>query len=77
MRTSKTRIPWRRLALLTTGGTFILSGCDPQIVTTVENGLISLSTSMLGSLMTVLVDLVGEAQDATACILPGLTAVIG
>ena len=76
MRNTKIRMPWRRLALLAAGGTFFMSGCDPTLVSTVEDGLISLSTSLLGSLLTVLVDLLGEAQDATACILPGLTAAL-
>jgi hypothetical protein len=51
----------RRFALLVAGSTFILSSCDPTIQQTVENGIIGLSTSFLGSFLQALVQ-VGAAQ---------------
>jgi len=45
----------RRFAPLTIGSTFILGGCDPTIQATVENGIISASTSFLGAFLQALV----------------------
>ncbi len=40
-----------RLAAMLSGGLFFLSGCDPTISATVENGIITLSNSFLASLL--------------------------
>ena len=40
-----------RLAAALSGGLFFLSGCDPTIRSTVENGIITLSNSFLASLL--------------------------
>ncbi len=40
-----------RLAAMLSGGLFFLSGCDPTIRSTVENGIITLSNSFLASLL--------------------------
>ena len=63
MRTIHQRIPWRRLALLAAGTTFLMSGCDPQLRATVENGIISMSTSLLGALLQAVI---AVAQEGTA-----------
>ncbi|MCH7870945.1 MAG: hypothetical protein IID33_04525 [Planctomycetes bacterium] len=39
-----------RLAAMLSGGLFFLSGCDPTISSTIENGIITLSNSFLASL---------------------------
>jgi hypothetical protein len=69
MRSFPHRTPWPRLALLAAGTTFILSGCDPQLRATVENGIITLSTSLLTSVMTALIGLAQEASQGTARVL--------
>lgn len=50
-----------RLLLAATGGVYILSGCDPSIQTTVENGIISISTSLLASFFQAAIELGAEA----------------
>ena len=72
MRSFPHRIPWPRLALLAAGTTFILSGCDPQLRATVENGFITLSTSVLTSVMRALIELAQEAGEETARVLSEL-----
>ena len=62
MRTTRHRIPWRRLALLAAGATFFLSGCDPQLRASVESGIITLSTSFLGSLLQAFIQLAQETN---------------
>ncbi|MBU0616836.1 MAG: hypothetical protein KKI02_03890 [Planctomycetes bacterium] len=76
MRTFKRRAYWRLAALTAAGSTFILSGCDPQLRATVESGIITLSTSLLGSIMRVLIDLAGEASDQTARVLTELGPIL-
>ena len=76
MRSCQKRIPWRRLALAAAGTTFILSGCDPQLRATVENGFISLSTSALTAVMRALLELWQESGDATARLLSDLGPVL-
>ena len=63
------RIPWRRLMLAAAGATFFLSGCDPQLRATVETGIISASTSLLGSLLQAFLQLAQEADGQTARVL--------
>jgi hypothetical protein len=72
MRTTHHRPAWRRLALLAAGTTFILSGCDPELRATVEDGIITLSQSLLGSLLQALLELAQESNDATARLLTDL-----
>ncbi|MFQ5806689.1 MAG: hypothetical protein ACE5I3_09585 [Phycisphaerae bacterium] len=69
MRTMYRPFAWRRLALLAAGATFFLSGCDPQIRATVENGIITASTSLLGALLQAFIQLGQEANDQTARLL--------
>ncbi len=65
-------IPWRRFALLTAGATFLLGGCNPQLRGTVEDGIISMSTSLLASLLQAFLQLAQEANDQTARALTSL-----
>lgn len=39
----------RSLCTAVLSGSFILGGCDPTIQSTVEDGIISVSTALLGS----------------------------
>ena len=50
-----------RFLLLASGPVLILSGCDPAIQTTVETGIISLSTSLLSSFLRAAIELSAEA----------------
>lgn len=72
MRTSQSGIRWRRVALLTGGATFFLGGCDPQIRATVEDGIISVSTSLLSSLLQAFIQLAQEADQQTARLMTDL-----
>jgi hypothetical protein len=72
MRTILARISWRRVVLLAAGATFFLGGCDPQLRETIESGIISASTSLLGSLLQAFVQLAQEANQQTARILSDL-----
>lgn len=63
---------WRWLALATAGTTFFMSGCDPTLRTTVENGIITLSQSLLASLLRVFIDLAKEKSSQTATLLNDL-----
>ncbi len=56
-------ISWlRRMALLSSAGSlFFLDSCDPTLRTTVENGIISASNSLLASILQALVELGAEA----------------
>jgi hypothetical protein len=72
MRAFKHRAYWRLAALTAAGTTFILSGCDPQLRATVENGIITLSTSLLTSVLRALTELAQEAGDQTAHVLTDL-----
>ena len=60
MRTINQRIVWRRLALLAAGATFLLGGCDPQIRATVEDGIISMSQSVLSSFLQAFIQVLQE-----------------
>lgn len=66
---------WRRLALLAAGTTLFLSGCDPQLRTTVEDGIISVSTSLLSSLLQAFIQLGQEADQQTARAVLNLTPI--
>ena len=65
---------WRWLALAAAGSTFFMSGCDPTLRTTVENGIITLSQSLLGSFLRVFIDLLGEKNDQTARLMSDIGA---
>ncbi len=57
------RVCWtRRVWIGALGGLFLLGGCDPTIQQTVENGIISLSTGLLGSVFTALLQAFQESQ---------------
>jgi len=62
------RVAWNRLTLrlaaLLTGTTLLLDGCDPTIQQTVENGLISVSTSFLTALMQAVFQVIGQTGPA-------------
>lgn len=50
------------MALLSSAGSlFFLDSCDPTLRTTVENGIISASNSLLASILQALVELGSEA----------------
>ena len=72
MRTFHHRLPWRRLALLAAGTTFFMSGCDPQLRATVENGIITVSQSLLASILQAFIQLGAEADAPTARLLTDL-----
>ena len=58
------------------GATFLLSGCDPQIRSTVENGIITLSTSLLSSVLQAFIQLAAEADQQTARAVLDLTPIL-
>jgi|GEM_PF-4641178 len=72
MRNYMHRMTWRRAAMMAAGTTFFMSGCDPQLTSTVENGIITLSTSLLASVMRALIEVAQEANAQTACIINDL-----
>ncbi len=55
---------WRRVCWLAAavGTTFFLSGCDPTLRATVENGIINVSTGLFGAFLRALIELGQEAQ---------------
>ena len=50
-----------RLAAIMSGGLFLLSGCDPTLRATVENGIITTSNSFLASLFQAALQVASEA----------------
>jgi hypothetical protein len=62
MRTGQTRVRDWWLAAAIGGLMLCLAGCDPTLQATIENGIISLSTSLLGSFFRALIDLANEAN---------------
>ena len=76
MRAIKRRAYWRLMALTAAGTTFILSGCDPTVRSTVESGIITLSTSLLASVFRALTELWSEAGDQTARLLSELAPIV-
>lgn len=62
MRKTNLRMLWWRISLLAAGSTFLLGGCDPQLRATVENGIITSSTSLLASVLQAIVQLAAEAN---------------
>lgn len=63
MRTSRFRFI-QRLGLLALGATTILSGCDPLLRGTSENGIINLSTSFLTSFLQAIIQVFQETSSA-------------
>ena len=55
---------WTFLALAG-GTTFFLSGCDPTLQSTIEDGVINVSSSFIGSFFRALVELAAEASTTT------------
>jgi hypothetical protein len=51
--------------IVLTGVLVALTGCDPTVRTTVENGVISTSTAAFGSFLSALFSLAIEAQTGT------------
>ena len=72
MRTIHQRVPWRRLAWLTLGASFFMSGCDPQLRTTVESGIINVSTGLLSAFLQAVIQLAGEGGEETVRVLSEL-----
>lgn len=61
MRRMRLRARLIRFAASAGGSALLLSGCDPTIQTTVENGIINVSTAFLSSFLQALLQ-VGAAQ---------------
>lgn len=57
MRTMHKRWRWLRVAVMLTGTTFLMEGCDPGVRATVESGIINSSNSLLTSFMRAVADL--------------------
>lgn len=51
------------LAAIGSGTTFLLSGCDPTIQATVEDGIITASNSLLAAFLRAIVELGAEDPD--------------
>ena len=51
------------LATIGAGTTFLLSSCDPTIQTTVENGIITASNSLLAAILRAITELAAEDPD--------------
>ena len=66
MRKALTRVRWWKLAATLTGGTLLLSGCDPETRAAVENGIIDTSTGFVSAFLQALIQLAGEQNDQTA-----------
>ena len=65
MRNIKFRVlQW--LAVATTGTAFFMNGCDSTLQTTVENGIITLSQSLLTVIFRALIALGEEKNSASA-----------
>jgi hypothetical protein len=56
---------WQRFALAVLGTTFFLSGCDPTISSTVENGIITASNSLLTAWLQALITVIQQAATQT------------
>ena len=62
MRKSTLRTYWWKISALAAGMTFFLGGCDPQLRATIEDGIITTSTSLFASVMQALIQLAAEAN---------------
>ncbi len=58
----------RRILIAALGGLFLLGGCDPTIQQTVENGIISLSTGLLGSVFAAFLQAFQDSQSTAAAL---------
>lgn len=65
MRSLWRRTNWR-FAVLASGSLFFMGSCDPTVRTTVENGLITTSTSLFGAILRAMLELAAEQQTNTA-----------
>ncbi len=61
MRKARARGWWIKLAMLTTGTTRFLDGCDPSVKATIENGVITTTNSFITALFQALIQLGTEA----------------
>ena len=57
-----------RLAILAGGSTFFLGGCDPEIQTMVEDGVITTANTFFSSLLQAFFQVMEEAENTTAAI---------
>jgi hypothetical protein len=64
MRNMMTRIRWWTFLTLA-GGMFFLNGCDPTLQSTIEDGIITTSSSFIGSLFRALIELASETTTTT------------
>lgn len=56
---------WRGAFIaLPAGGLFLLGGCDPTLQQTVENGIITVSNSLLASLLQAVLQVITESNAA-------------
>lgn len=55
-----------RLGMWLVGTSLLFGGCDPTLRATAENGIISVSQGLLGSLLLALTELFQESNAATA-----------
>ena len=55
---------YNRLALVAFAGSAILTGCDPTLRATTENGIINLSTSFMTSLLQAVIQVFQETSTA-------------
>lgn len=74
--TSRRRQLWIRLAVLTGGLLPLLGDCDPQIQQTVEDGVINVSTGVLGAFFQAIINLATEASQQTAMATDALSVIV-
>lgn len=63
---------WLRLAVLASGTTFFLEGCDTSTRAAVEDGIITSSSSLLGAFMRAVIELAEEAGTTSAAAVAAL-----
>lgn len=63
MRKNSVRRLWWRLATLAAGSVFFLGGCDPTLRSTVEDGIITLSSSFVGALIRAAINVAAEGPE--------------
>ncbi len=78
MRKRLTRGGWWRAAAVAGGTVLFLEGCDPTLRGTVEDGIITTSTSFFGALLRALIELGQEAgaDTTTAAIVDAVGRVL-
>jgi len=63
--TKSRQMRWWRWVAVVSGSTLILEGCNPTLQSTVEDGIITLSTSLFGSFLRALTELASEETTET------------